>query len=146
MLYYQNINPIAFKLGPIKVYWYGLMYLIGFVSAWRLGLYRASQPQRGWNSKEVGDLIFYSALGVIIGGRLGYMIFYNFFNFIVNPLSIFEIWHGGMSFHGGLIGVGIAIWFFSRQTKKQWIYVTDFTAPLVPLGLAACRMFWKVQP
>ncbi|WP_100622679.1 prolipoprotein diacylglyceryl transferase [Candidatus Coxiella mudrowiae] len=140
MLHYPNINPIAFKLGRIKVHWYGLMYLVGFVSAWGLALYRARQPQRGWNPAQVGDLIFYSALGVIIGGRLGYMIFYDFFNFIANPFTIFEVWHGGMSFHGGLIGVGIAMWLFSRRTKKQWMYVTDFSAPLVPLGLAAGRI------
>ena len=140
MLYYPNINPIAFKLGLIEVHWYGIMYLVGFASAWRLALYRARQSQQEWNATQVGDLIFYSALGVIIGGRLGYMIFYDFFNFISSPLRIFEVWHGGMSFHGGLIGVGTAVWIFNRHTKKQWMDVTDFTAPLVPLGLAAGRI------
>ena len=140
MLHYPDINPIVFKLGPIKVHWYGIMYLVGFGFAWGLALYRARQSQRGWNAAQVGDLIFYSALGVIIGGRLGYMIFYDFFNFIASPLTIFEVWHGGMSFHGGLIGVGIAMWIFSRLTKKQWMDVIDFNAPLVPLGLAAGRI------
>ncbi|MFW0039526.1 MAG: prolipoprotein diacylglyceryl transferase [Coxiella endosymbiont of Dermacentor silvarum] len=140
MLHYPDINPIAFQLGLIKVHWYGLMYLIGFVSAWGLALYRARQSQEGWNTAQIGDLIFYGIIGVIIGGRLGYMIFYDFFNFIANPLTIFEVWYGGMSFHGGLIGVAITMWIFSRRIKRRWIDVIDFTVPLVPLGLAAGRI------
>ena len=140
MLHYPDINPIAFQLGLIKVHWYGCMYLMGFVSALGLALYRTRQSQQRWNTKQISDLIFYGAVGVIIGGRLGYMIFYNFFNFIVNPLIIFEVWHGGMSFHGGLIGVAIAMWFCSRHVKKQWMDMTDFITPLVPLGLAAGRI------
>lgn len=140
MLHYPDINPIAFQLGLIKVHWYGLMYLVGFVSAWGLALYRARRSQKGWNAAQVGDLIFYGILGVVIGGRLGYMIFYDFFNFIANPLTIFAVWYGGMSFHGGLIGVAIAMWFFSRRIKKQWMDVIDFTVPLVPLGLAVGRI------
>ena len=140
VLHYPNINPIAFHLGLIKVHWYGLMYAIGFISALCLALYRTRQSQQGWNVSQVSDLIFYSAAGVVVGGRLGYMIFYDFFNFAADPLTIFEVWHGGMSFHGGLIGVAIAIWFFSRHAKKQWMDMTDFVAPLVPLGLAAGRI------
>lgn len=116
------------------------MYLVGFASAWRLALCRARQSEQEWNTTQIGDLIFYSALGVIIGGRLGYMIFYDFSNFISSPLKIFEVWHGGMSFHGGLIGAGTAAWIFSRCTERQWMDVTDFNVPLVPLGLAAGRI------
>lgn len=140
MLFYPNINPVALKLGPIKIHWYGLMYLLGFGLAWLLALYRAKKPSSGWTKDQVADFIFYSALGVILGGRIGYMLFYDFSGLISNPLSLFKIWQGGMSFHGGLIGVVIAIWLFARRYKKTWCEVADFAAPLVPLGLAAGRI------
>ncbi|WP_267257022.1 prolipoprotein diacylglyceryl transferase [Coxiella endosymbiont of Ornithodoros maritimus] len=140
MLYYPHIDPMAFRLGPLKVHWYGLMYLVGFAMAWGLALYRARDPKRHWTAQQVGDLIFYGALGLIIGGRLGYMLFYDFSNFIANPLVLFQVWRGGMSFHGGLIGVIITTWIFSRRTYKRWMDVTDFLVPLVPLGLSAGRI------
>lgn len=139
MLTFPNINPIAFSLGPMKVHWYGLMYLFGFISAWFLAKFRAKRYKLSWTTEQIGDLIFYGALGVILGGRIGYMIFYNTDNFLSSPLSLFKLWEGGMSFHGGLVGVAVAMWFFSRKTHKPFLEVADFIAPLVPLGLAAGR-------
>ena len=140
MLAYPHINPIALQIGPLAVRWYGIMYLIGFSSAWFLALYRAKRPNSGWAKEQVSDLIFYCALGVLIGGRLGYMLFYDFLDFLHNPLSIFRIWDGGMSFHGGCLGVITSVWFFSRKSHKPFFAVGDFLAPLVPLGLAAGRL------
>lgn len=140
MIEYPHINPIAIQVGVLKVHWYGLMYLIGFILAWALAHYRAKKPSSGWSSQQVGDLIFYGALGVIIGGRLGYMLFYNFPVFISNPLVLFKIWDGGMSFHGGVLGVAIATWIYARRYHRSWVDVVDFSSPLVPLGLGAGRL------
>lgn len=140
MLTYPNIDPVAFKLGFITVHWYGIMYLIGFISAWWLGTLRAARPNSGWSKNQVGDLIFYCALGVLIGGRLGYVLFYNFNFYLHAPLNIFKIWDGGMSFHGGLIGVLVSIWLFGKKNHKKFFEVGDFVVPLVPLGLAAGRL------
>ncbi len=140
MLIYPDIDPIALELGPIKVHWYGLMYLLGFAQAWWLGRLRARKPGSGWREEEVGDIIFYSALGVILGGRLGYMLFYNFPMLLDNPLSLFKIWEGGMSFHGGLLGVILAMWLFGRRQGKTFFQITDFIAPLVPLAYFAGRI------
>jgi phosphatidylglycerol:prolipoprotein diacylglycerol transferase len=140
MLIYPEINPIAFKMGPVAVHWYGLMYIIGFALAWTLALVRAAKPKSGWTSEQVADLIFYSALGVILGGRLGYFLFYDFHDVIHHPFEIFKIWEGGMAFHGGVLGVTIALWFFHRKTKKSFAGITDFLVPLIPLGLAAGRI------
>ena len=142
MLHYPQIDPIAFRLGPIKVHWYGLMYLVGFMMAWFLALYRnrTQQPNQVWTTQQVGDLIFYCALGIIIGGRLGYILFYDCSHFVANPVTVFQVWNGGMSFHGGLIGVAVAAWIFSQRTGKRWMDVTDFIVPLVPLGLGAGRI------
>lgn len=140
MFTYPTINPVAFSLGPIQVHWYGLMYLVGFVSAWLLAYWRTKHYKLNWSTEEISDLIFYAALGVILGGRIGYMVFYNSQELLHNPLILFKIWEGGMSFHGGLIGVVVAIWLFSRKFKKSFLAVGDFVAPLVPLGLAAGRV------
>lgn len=140
MLPYPSINPIAFSLGPIQVHWYGLMYAIGFIGAWIMASYRANKPNSAWTKDQASDLIFYSALGVILGGRIGYMLFYDFADFLARPLSIFQIWQGGMSFHGGLMGVLLAIYLFSRKTGKRFFDITDFAAPLVPIGLGAGRI------
>lgn len=140
MLYYpSDINPIAFSIGPIKVHWYGFMYLIGFLGAWGLGVYRARKPNSGFTMDEVTDLIFYGALGVILGGRFGYMIFYDLPGFLHNPLTLFQVWDGGMSFHGGMIGVCIAFWLYGKHLKKSVWELTDFIAPMVPIGLGAGR-------
>lgn len=140
MLMFPQINPVAFSLGPIKVHWYGLMYLLGFLAAWLLARWRVKHYRLPWTSQEVGDLIFYGAIGVIVGGRLGYMLFYDTYQFFTHPWILFKLWQGGMSFHGGLIGVTVAMWLFARKFKKPFMQVTDFLAPLVPLGLAAGRL------
>jgi len=139
-LHYPAVNPIAFQLGPIEVHWYGMMYLFGFVVAWLLALYRAKKPWNHFTREQINDLIFYAALGVILGGRFGYTFFYNFSSFIANPFILFKIWQGGMSFHGGLLGVGAATWLYARKIKRPWTEVIDFVAPLVPLGLCAGRI------
>lgn len=140
MLHYPEINPIAFSLGPLKVHWYGIMYLVGFVAAWLLAQHRAKRPNSGWQTQQVADLIFYAAIGVVVGGRLGYALFYDFQNVVNHPLTVFAIWNGGMSFHGGLIGVIVATLIFAKAQKRHWTDVIDFVAPLVPIGLAAGRV------
>lgn len=140
MLAFPHIDPVAFSLGPVRVHWYGLMYLLGFIAAWLLAVWRVKRFRLDWSKEQIGDLIFFGALGVILGGRLGYMLFYSTDSFWQDPWHILKIWQGGMSFHGGLIGVIIALWFFAKKTGKTLFEVTDFTAPLVPLGLAAGRM------
>ncbi|MTW20165.1 prolipoprotein diacylglyceryl transferase [Allochromatium palmeri] len=140
MLTYPDIDPVALALGPLKVHWYGLMYLIGFALAWWLGRWRARRPESGWTTEMVDDLIFYGVVGVIVGGRLGYMLFYGFDQILVNPLNLLKVWEGGMSFHGGLIGVLVAIGLFARRHGLHFFQVGDFLAPLVPTGLLAGRL------
>ena len=140
MLSYPQINPIALSIGPVHVHWYGLMYLLGFGMAWGLAHYRAKHYKLSWTSEQIADLIFFAALGVIIGGRVGYMLFYNTQEWLAHPLTLFKRWEGGLSFHGGLLGVAIAMIFFARKTHKSFLEVLDFTAPLVPLGLGAGRI------
>lgn len=140
MLQYPNFNPIAFHIGPVKVHWYGIMYLIGFASAWLLALYRAKKSNGYWTSNQVGDMIFYGAIGVILGGRIGYILFYDLPTFIQHPIVIFQVWDGGMSFHGGLMGVFVAMWLFSIKLKRSVWELTDFMSPFVPIGLAAGRL------
>lgn len=140
MLPFPAIDPVAFSLGPIKVHWYGLMYLAGFFTAWLLAHLRVKLYHLDWTSEQISDLIFYSALGVIIGGRLGYMLFYNTQHLFTRPWDLLKLWEGGMSFHGGLLGVAVAMFLFARKVKKPFVEITDFLAPLVPLGLAAGRI------
>lgn len=140
MLMYPNLNPIALQIGPLKIHWYGIMYLVGFAAAWLLALYRTRKPNSDWTAEQVADLIFYCALGVVLGGRIGYMLFYNFSNFIASPWIIFKIWDGGMSFHGGVLGVMVSIWLFARRYHKSFFTVSDFTVPLAPIGFAAGRI------
>ena len=130
---YPTIDPVAIAIGPLSIHWYGLMYVFGFVGAWWLGKRRAKQY--GWRQQEVEDVLFYGAIGVIVGGRVGYALFYDFANVIVEPWRIFMIWQGGMSFHGGLIGVLIAFAVFATKTQRHYLAVSDFIAPLVPIGL-----------
>ncbi len=139
MIAYPTIDPVAIALGPIKVYWYGLMYLLAFSSAWWLGKRRAQQHPGLIKPEQVDDLIFYGALGVILGGRIGSVLFYNFDSFLQNPIYLFKIWEGGMSFHGGFIGVLVAMEIYRRKLGCRFFELTDFIAPLVPLGLAAGR-------
>jgi len=139
MLTYHPIDPVALHLGPVQVHWYGIMYLIGFSAAWWLGKRRA-EHNPDWDAQQISDLIFYGALGVILGGRLGYILFYDLAVYLDDPLRIFKVWQGGMSFHGGLIGVITAMWYFARKTGKGFFQITDFVAPLVPIGLGAGRI------
>jgi phosphatidylglycerol:prolipoprotein diacylglycerol transferase len=141
MFYHPEFDPIAFHVGVVAVRWYGLMYLIGFALGLILGRSRIRSNQNSSMSiREFDDLLFYIVLGVIIGGRLGYSIIYDLGNVIRTPLSVFYVWEGGMSFHGGLIGVCIAILVYASVKQKNWLVLGDFVAPLVPLGLAAGRV------
>lgn len=140
MLTYPNINPIAFHIGPLGVHWYGLMYLIGFVICWGVLSWRIKGKQTGFTPELVSDLLFSIAMGSILGGRLGYMFFYDFTDVIHHPLRIFMIWQGGMSFHGGLIGVLVAMGLYARKFHKTFFEITDLIAPIFPIGLAAGRM------
>jgi phosphatidylglycerol:prolipoprotein diacylglycerol transferase len=134
MLSYPEIDPVIFAIGPLKVHWYGMMYLFGFSSAWLLGMLRASK-NGSWKNEEVGDLILFGAIGAVLGGRVGYILFYKFSDYLAQPLDVFRVWEGGMSFHGGLLGVLVAIWLFARKTNRSFFQVSDFVAPLVPIGL-----------
>lgn len=136
---YPVIDPVALALGPIAIHWYGLMYVLGFGAAWLLGLYRAKSSPI-WDKDKVGDLLFYSALGVVLGGRIGYALFYDFAGLVANPLSLFMVWQGGMSFHGGLLGVTLAMWLFARKQDLSIFSVADFVAPLVTIGLGLGRI------
>ena len=140
MIAYPAIDPVAIQLGPLKVHWYGIMYLIGFSAAWFLGVYRAKRSGGLWTQDQVGDLIFYGAVGAVIGGRLGYVFFYNFDYFLRDPLWLFRVWEGGMAFHGGLLGVLAAMYLYGRSLGKNFFQVTDFIAPLVPIGLGCGRL------
>lgn len=140
MLPYPHIDPVAISLGPIKIHWYGLMYVIGIGCAWFLARRRAGASGFSWTPEQIEDLIFYTALGLVIGGRLGYIVFYNAAAFIHDPLMIFRVWEGGMAFHGGLLGALAGMGWFARKTGTSFFAVTDFIAPLVPIGLLAGRI------
>ncbi|AKN92350.1 prolipoprotein diacylglyceryl transferase [Xanthomonas oryzae pv. oryzicola] len=141
MIYLHAIDPIAFSLGPVKVHWYGLMYLAAFFSAWALGRSRILRGRLpGVDMDGFSDLLFYGMLGVVLGGRIGYMLFYAFETFVANPLILFKVWEGGMSFHGGLLGVLVACWLWARKHRLHFFDVMDFVAPLVPLGLGFGRL------
>ncbi|HUX65426.1 prolipoprotein diacylglyceryl transferase [Sulfuricella sp.] len=141
MLIHPQFDPVALHLGPLAIRWYGLMYLLAFGLFLLLGRQRIKTgPQPGWTVKELDDLLFYGVLGVVLGGRLGYVLFYQPAHFLAHPLEIFSVWQGGMAFHGGFLGVLVAMGLFARRTGKSWLAVTDFIAPLVPLGLGAGRI------
>jgi len=140
MLTYPNIDPVALDLGVIKVHWYGLMYLLGFAGVYFLGQYRAKQPYSVIKPEAIEDLVYFGALGVIIGGRFGYILFYNFGLFLDDPLILFKIWQGGMSFHGGMLGVFVAMWFFAKKQHCSMLQLTDLLSPLAPIGLGLGRI------
>ena len=140
MLNYPAIDPVLLQLGPLKIHWYGLMYLVAFFLAWWLGSRRINQGLSPVNREQMSDLIFYAAIGVVIGGRMGSVLFYNFDSFVQNPVYLFKIWQGGMSFHGGFLGVLVAMYWYGRKIGKRFFELTDFIAPLVPTGLAAGRL------
>jgi len=150
MLQFPNFNPVAISIGPfdvfgkafgpLEVHWYGIMYMLAFLSAWLLALYRCRKPHSPINKVEVENLVTYGAFGVIFGGRIGYVIFYNFDRWMSDPLWLFRVWEGGMSFHGGLVGVLIAMYVYSTRIRVPYLALMDFVAPLVPLGLAFGRL------
>ena len=137
---YPVIDPVAISFGPIEIYWYAISYLVGIGLVWWILVYRNRQYSSGYSDEELSDLVFYGVVGVLLGGRIGYMIFYGFSNLIENPVTAFKIWQGGMSFHGGLLGVILAIWFFARKINRNFFAVTDFIAPSVPLALGCGRI------
>ena len=141
MLTHPNFDPIALQLGPIAVRWYGLMYLAAFAIVLVLGRMRIrNQPWLTITARDLDDMLFLGVLGVVLGGRFGYILLYKPLEYLHDPIRIFFVWEGGMSFHGGLIGVILAMTWFARSRSKQWLEVTDFIAPLCPLGLGAGRI------
>ena len=140
MLPYPNIDPVALDLGFLQIHWYGLMYLVGIGGAWFLASRRLHAFDPTWSKEKLSDLVFWVAMGVIVGGRLGYVLFYDLPAYIANPLLILEVWKGGMSFHGGLLGVMLATLWFARRNGKSFFELMDFIAPLVPIGLGAGRI------
>ena len=143
MLIHPLPDPVAFSIGPLKVHWYGLMYLFAFAQFLLLGRLRVRQPHMqaaGWRNQDLDDMLFYGVLGVVLGGRLGEVLFYHPGYYLSHPLEIFAVWKGGMSFHGGFIGVLLAMWFWARKSGRRYADVLDFIAPMVPLGYAAGRI------
>jgi len=140
MLPYPQIDPVALAIGPLKIHWYGLMYLIGIGAAWLILSRRLNRFDPTWTKEKLSDLVFWVAMGVIVGGRLGYVLFYDLSAYIAHPLLIFEVWKGGMAFHGGLIGVMLAVWGFGKRNGKSFFQIMDFIAPVVPIGLGAGRI------
>lgn len=141
MLIHPQFDPIAIHLGPLAIRWYGLMYLAGFLLFLILGRRRLQQAHmHSWTTRDLDDLLFFGVLGVILGGRLGYILFYKPFDYLSHPLEIFKIWEGGMAFHGGLLGVCAGMAWYAYRQRRAWLEVTDFIAPLVPTGLALGRL------
>jgi phosphatidylglycerol---prolipoprotein diacylglyceryl transferase len=139
-LVHPEFDPVALQLGPVAVRWYGLMYLVGFVIFAALGRWRAREAWRGMGARDVEDFMFWGVIGVIVGGRLGYVLFYKLGDYLAHPLEILMPWHGGMASHGGMLGVLVAMWLFARSRGKSFLTVADFVVPLVPPGLAAGRI------
>jgi phosphatidylglycerol:prolipoprotein diacylglycerol transferase len=141
MLVHPQFDPVALQIGPLAIRWYGLMYLIAFGLVWALGRSRiAARSESVWSTRDLDDALFYGILGTILGGRIGYVLFYKAADYIAEPWRVLAVWEGGMSFHGGMIGVIVAMWLYARSRRQHWLAVTDFIAPLVPLGLAAGRL------
>lgn len=140
MLTYPNIDPVAVSIGAVKIHWYGIMYLIGFAAVYLLGQSRAKQAWSPIKPEAIEDLVTYGAMGVILGGRIGYILFYNFGQFLDNPLVLFKIWQGGMSFHGGMLGVFAAMAWFAKKQNCTLFQLTDLIAPIAPIGLGAGRL------
>lgn len=140
MIEYPGFDPIALQLGPLAIRWYGLMYLTSFVLGWWLLKRHVARLGLGWSEDEVSDLLFYGALGVIAGGRVGSALFYNFELMLDDPLWVFRLWEPGMSFHGGLLGVLLAVWLFARKHGVRMFEIVDLVAPVVPVGLGLGRI------
>src|ERR1700744_3363781 len=140
MIQYPSFNPIAFSIGPVKVHWYGIMYLLGFADGWPCARLRAAKPGSSWKPQDVDDLIFFAMLGVILGGRIGYVLFYGLSFWAKDPWYPIKIWDGGMAFHGGMLGVIMAVSLFDWIRKRNIADVLDFTVPLRGLGLFFVRI------
>lgn len=140
MLPYPQIDPVAVAIGPLKIHWYGLMYLVGIGGAWWLAARRLPRFAPDWSAEKLSDLVFWVALGVIGGGRLGYVLLYDLPSYVADPSLILQVWKGGMSFHGGFVGVMLCCWIFARRNGKRLFELLDFIAPLVPIGLGAGRI------
>ncbi len=143
MLVHPQFDPVALALGPVQVHWYGLTYLVAFGLFLLLATRRARLPwfvRAGWTRRDIEDMLFYGVLGVVIGGRVGYALFYKAGYYLQHPLEVFMVWKGGMSFHGGMLGVIAAMILFARQRERPWLEVTDLIAPCVPTGLASGRI------
>ena len=140
MFTFPQFNPVFISLGPLSIHWYGVMYIIAFGGAWVLASYRRNMKPNQWSTDQISDLVFYGAIGAVVGGRLGSVFFYNFDRFLVDPLWVFRVWEGGMSFHGGLLGVGVAFYFYSKSLRKGFWETIDFIVPFVPFGLGAGRI------
>lgn len=140
MLIYPQIDPVAFHIFSWPVHWYGMTYLVGILIGWGLLSLRVRDVSRGFTQDQLSDIIFFSALGVILGGRFGYMLFYDWNLLFTDPFLLFQVWRGGMSFHGGLLGVVLALWYGSHKLKKPFLVLTDLIAPVVPIGLGAGRI------
>ena len=138
---YPDIDPIALSIfGQINIHWYALTYLAAFFLCWRTMKATRGTGDRAWSDQQISDLLSAGMMGVILGGRIGYVLFYGFDTFISNPLVLFKIWEGGMSFHGGLLGVVVALWVYANRTGRGFFSVTDFVVMGVPLGLACGRI------
>lgn len=140
MIHLHQIDPVAFSLGPLRVHWYGLMYLLAFAVAWWLGTRRVRAGRLPVSAEAFGDLLFYGMIGVVVGGRLGSILFYDFAGYLQDPIRMLKVWEGGMSFHGGLLGVLFAAWLWARKHKLHFFDVMDFVAPWVPPGLGFGRI------
>lgn len=140
MITYPVIDSTLITLGPVSIHWYGMMYVIGFLGGWWLGRRRVGRPGMIWDADQVDDMVFYIVLGVVLGGRIGYILFYNLNGFLADPMILIKVWSGGMSFHGGLLGVLLAMWYFAHKHGRTFFEATDFIAPLVTIGLGAGRI------
>jgi phosphatidylglycerol:prolipoprotein diacylglycerol transferase len=132
---HPQFDPVALSLGPFAIHWYGLMYLLSFLVGWAAAVYRTRLPHVHWTKDDISDFLFYVVLGVVLGGRIGYMLFYHPDILLSDPLELFYIWNGGMSFHGGMLGVFIGCWWYGRKSDRTFFDVTDFVAPVIPIGL-----------
>ena len=140
MFTFPQIDPVALSLGPISIHWYGIMYIVAFGGAWGLATYRTRRQPGVWTAEHLSDLVFYCALGAVLGGRFGSVFFYNFDRFLQDPLWLLRVWEGGMSFHGWLLGVLAALFLYARSIKRNLLDVADFIAPFAPFGLGAGRL------
>jgi len=135
MIRFPAIDPVALQLGPVAIHWYGIAYIVGIGIGWWLLRRAAQAPGSEWSNDDVADVVFFAAVGAVLGGRIGYALFYNFSEYSANPLSIFAVWRGGMSFHGGVIGFVCALMVFAWRRRRTFFAVSDFVVPVVPVGL-----------